>query len=169
MAFSGVALFLIWANAVELAAQGASNPGLQASEISAGRLFKIMANRTKLLLIDVRSEEEYAVSRIKGAVRVKAETQEDREGFLASVGLNQAGSTIVFYCTTAARSSDFAQSVLHDLLERGARAVHVLRGGVVTWHNERRPLVNSGGSTEYVHPFNQNLRQHLRRPELARM
>ena len=51
-------------------------------------------------------------------------------------------------------------------------AVVNLEGGIFHWHNQRRPLQSNGGSTHFVHPYNDHwgqliTRRHLLRYELS--
>lgn len=144
-------------------------PDMQVPGIAPAALVSLVARREKLLLFDVRSYDEYAVSHLSNARRIAVETEFDRARFLARLSRNLKGTVVVFYCTSATRSADFALSVMHDLGERGAASVHVLRGGILAWHNEGRPLVDRRGATSYVHPFNEEMKEHMRRPELARV
>jgi 3-mercaptopyruvate sulfurtransferase SseA len=58
---------------------------------------------------------------------------------------------------------------VEDPLRRsGATAVYILNGGIVAWHNEGRALLNRGGATRYVHPYNDQLLEHFAHKHLAR-
>lgn len=134
--------------------------------ISASSLAQRMSVAGRLIIFDVREQEEFRVSRLQGAFRV--DQIAGFEPFLARVKRRASQATIVFYCTLGQRSGDFAQAVYHDLKALGVRDVFVLSGGIIAWHNERRPLVDAKGQTPYVHTFNDDLKKQLLRPELAR-
>ena len=120
----------------------------------------------RILVFDVREREEFAVSRLPGAMHVSPSTAPEQ--FLTRVASRTSGATFVFYCAVGARSGDLAQSVYHDLMERGATGVYVLEGGIIDWHNAERILVDATGPSRFVHPFNDELKGRLKRPELAR-
>lgn len=134
--------------------------------ITASSLAQRMTAGGRLIIFDVRDQEEFRVSRLQGALRV--DQNADTEQFIARVKRRASQATIVFYCTTSPRSDDFAQSVYHDLKALGAREVFVLSGGIIAWHNENRALVDAKGATPYVHAFNDDIKKQLLRPELAR-
>ena len=89
-----------------------------------------------MLLIDVRSQEEYAEDRIgnsplvpiteiehgKGVEKVKAIAQN-------SVQPNQPKPTVVFYCTSSAKRATKA----YRLLEKEGLNIAVLSGGITEW------------------------------------
>lgn len=125
-----------------------------------------MAARDRIMLFDVREADEFAISRLRGAVRLRPGASP--ANVLARIGSHAKGKVIVFYCTVGARSGDMAQGVYHDLVERGAKAVFVLKGGIFAWHNQDRPLIDGRGTTRYVHPYRTDLLRHLKHPEMAR-
>ena len=92
------------------------------NEIEANELFDMMANE-KLLLVDVRNDDEVARGMISGAqhlplamVPVKFE----------SLNSDQA---LVFYCHSGIRSAQAAAFVA----SKGRRQVFNLRGGGLAW------------------------------------
>lgn len=103
-----------------------------------------------ILVFDIRSEAEYSVSHLAGARRV--DEAESPARFLAAIRNETAKARIVFYCTVGVRSQVFADGVLHDLMEAGAKDVSFLDGGIIAWSNDRRPLVWRNGATVLVHP-----------------
>ena len=125
----------------------------------------------KVALFDVREEQEYQVSRIRGAQRVDPGI--GREEFLQRHAGALDGKMAVFYCAVGQRSSRLADRMARDLRARGASGVYNLRGGIFAWHNGAYPLVDGAGPTEYVHPYSQAwgrviARQHLLRTTPAR-
>ena len=98
---------------------------------------------SKLVLLDIRSAEEFAVSRIPGARHVPPETVVDfAERELASLDRSQL---IVVYCAVGVRSAAAAR----DLKFLGFTQVKNLRGSLFQWANEGRALE---GAT-VVHPY----------------
>ena len=87
------------------------------------------------VLLDVRTEEERAVSVIPGAVF-------DADA-LAS------GAEVIVYCTVGLRSGDVAR----QLRERGINALN-LRGGILAWLAAGGTLVDAQGApTQKVHVY----------------
>jgi rhodanese-related sulfurtransferase len=105
-----------------------------------------------VLLIDVREEDEFAVSHLPGALR--ADPGMDPDEFMRAFGDKVAGKQVLFYCSVGVRSSDMAQRVAAKLATAGAKGVANLSGGIFRWHNERRTLMSSAGRTDLVHPYN---------------
>ena len=98
----------------------------------------------KLVLLDIRSAEEFAVSRVPGARHVPPETVVDfGERELASSDRSQL---IVVYCAVGLRSAAAAR----DLKFLGFTQVKNLHGSLFQWANEGRALE---GAT-VVHPYN---------------
>ncbi len=108
-------------------------------------------NRATALLFDARAPEEYAVSRIPGAVRVDPDITVD--GFLAFFSDRVAGREVVFYCSVGVRSSKLADRLKEKLAAAGARGTFNLEGGLFRWHNEGRNVVDAFGPTERIHPY----------------
>ncbi|MDX1717237.1 MAG: rhodanese-like domain-containing protein [Anderseniella sp.] len=106
----------------------------------------------EVLLLDVREEDEFAVSHLPGAIRVDPDMSP--EDFMAKFGGMAAGKQVVFYCSVGVRSSQMAERVGARLSTAGARGVANLSGGIFRWHNERRGLVSRQGPTDLVHPYN---------------
>lgn len=126
-----------------------------------------LAAGSHLLLFDVREADEYAVSRLSGAIRVDPGIS--RAEFLRQHRAALAGKEVVFYCSVGERSSRLADAVKADALAAGARAIANLRGGIFAWHNQSRPLADGKGQTRFVHPFDGNWGKLVRQRELTRM
>jgi rhodanese-related sulfurtransferase len=95
------------------------------------------------LLLDVRSEEEFAVSHLRGAVRV-----EPGQRNFDSVRIDRA-SAVVVYCSVGYRSA----AIVDALHASGINDVRNLRGGIFAWANERRPVFKNGRQASTVHPY----------------
>lgn len=105
-----------------------------------------------VLLLDVREEDEFAVSHLPGAIRVDPDMAP--EDFMAKFASMAVGKQVVFYCSVGVRSSQMAERVGTQLSAAGAKGVANLSGGIFRWHNERRGLVSRQGPTDLVHPYN---------------
>lgn len=109
------------------------------------------------LIFDVREPEEYAVSHFPGAILLAPNA--DIEEFLEDFGDEFSGKKVVFYCSVGRRSSELLSRLLEDPsvgpgLHQAQAAVN-LEGGIFTWVNSDRSLVNSEQKmTLKVHPFN---------------
>jgi rhodanese-related sulfurtransferase len=106
------------------------------------------------ILLDVRSEEEFAVSHIPRALRA----EEDAAEQLHQLGVRD-DQMVVVYCSVGYRSAKLAQ----ELTAAGFRKVRNLEGSIFAWTNEGRPLVNSHGAAEGTHPFNRVWGRYLKK------
>lgn len=96
------------------------------------------------LLLDVREKEEYAVSRLKGAVPARSE----KEALLALEGV-PPDRPVVLYCSLGYRSSEMAGF----LQKKGFRKVYNLEGSIFAWANEGRPVYRGDERVRKVHPY----------------
>lgn len=119
--------------------------------ISAAKLAQM--NTSDLLVFDVREKKEFAVSHIQGAVWLDPGI--DMDEFEQKFSHQLKGKTVVFYCSVGQRSSELAEKV-DDVIQRSeAKASYNLAGGVFTWRNEQRLLINQTTQpTTKVHPYN---------------
>lgn len=125
-----------------------------ARPISGKELADLLSGPNAPFLIDVRSEEEYAVSHLPGALR-----REDADSVL---DLSGPTGRVVLYDSSGARSAKLAE----ELSRRGLREVAYLSGGIFQWANEDRPLVDAAGKpTGKVHTYNR-LWGRLLKPKL---
>jgi rhodanese-related sulfurtransferase len=96
------------------------------------------------LLLDVRSAEEYRVSRIPGAIWIADNDQ------LLRFAEDHGERLLVLYCSVGARSSQAARR----LIKAGHVQVANLAGSIFEWSNSGYPLENGSGATTEVHPYN---------------
>lgn len=117
-----------------------------------------------LLILDIREPEEYAVSRIPGAIWVSPNATAE----MATIQIGDVtDKQIIVYCSVGKRSSLFAERVQADMLANGATSVSNLERGIFGWHNESRPLIDANGATDAVHPYDAFWKRYLRRKSLA--
>lgn len=110
-------------------------------------------NPKDVILFDVREPSEFAVSHLKGAIRINPEIS--TQDFIENFSDITDGKTAIFYCSVGQRSSVLADRVQRALVSSGAKAAYNLEGGIFKWHNENRLLYTSDATpTEYVHPYN---------------
>jgi rhodanese-related sulfurtransferase len=112
------------------------------------------AQRLAPLLLDVRSEEEFAVSHLPNAHQVDPDSSVD--DLLAKLPTDQPW---VLYCSAGYRSSHLAQR----LLQSGATEISNLDGSIFCWVREGRELQSTGPAVQ-VHPYSR-IAAKLLRPE----
>ena len=108
--------------------------------------------RDKPILLDVRTEKEFAVSHLHGATRVEPSAK--AENVLAQL---PAGRPVVTYCSVGYRSSEFAER----LRKAGVASVYNLEGSIFQWANEGRAIEADGHPADKVHPYNRKFGQML--------
>ena len=115
--------------------------------IDTAALSALMQDPTRsLVLLDVRRPDEFAVSHLRGAMRV---TSPDHAEELLR-GLPE-DAIVVAYCSVGYRSARLAT----ELRERGLADVHNLDGSIFRWANEDRPLFRGATPVRDVHPFDE--------------
>ncbi|MEE2873804.1 MAG: rhodanese-like domain-containing protein [Candidatus Latescibacterota bacterium] len=106
---------------------------------------------TGVLLFDVRRADEFAVSRIRGAVRADPDLSADEFARMFAGALKE--KELVFYCSVGYRSSILLERVQQQALDAGVVSLANLRGGIFRWYNERRPLHDGTGKVDNVHRY----------------
>jgi len=90
--------------------------------------------------IDVRTENEFSVSTLQGAINI-----EDP----GNVTL-QSDHIIVLFCSVGYRSARFT----NVLQKKGFTRVYNLRGSLFEWANKGFPVFQGDTPTTFVHPYN---------------
>ncbi|MBD2039735.1 rhodanese-like domain-containing protein [Microcoleus sp. FACHB-672] len=98
----------------------------------------------KPLLLDARTEAEYAVSHLKAAQRIDPRVPE-----LAALKEIAFDQPIIVYCSVGYRSAGVAQK----LQKAGFNRVYNLEGSIFKWANENRPIFKEGLPAQLVHPY----------------
>jgi rhodanese-related sulfurtransferase len=126
--------------------------------ITTVQLAQIMQGGEKLLLVDVRTAAEFAVSHLAGAVSGHSLTQLQRLPAWSSA------QKIVVYCSVGVRSAEFVSKA------RAAGVANIvnLSGSLFAWANEGRPLWQEDRPVKVVHPFNAQWGTLLRKEYHAR-
>ena len=93
----------------------------------------------KVVFVDVREPEEYAVSHIPGAMTT-AEFERNADAY--------RDATVIAYCTIGYRSGEYAAK----LRERGMDARN-LKGSILSWAHAGERLVNEKGETKRLHVY----------------
>ena len=93
----------------------------------------MMQSSSNVLVVDVRTPEEYAQGHLKGAINIPLSTLPLRIN-----GLDQKRPILV-YCQTGIKSAE-ASSIL---VRAGFTKVYNLEGGITAWINSGYPTVTS--------------------------
>jgi len=123
-------------------------PIIMPNELSA-----LIDSGAPVVMMDIRSTEEYKISHIRNAIFV------DYDSFNTRMveKLNEE-STIIVYCSVGYRS----ERVGEKLKFAGYKNVKNLYGGIFQWVNEGHPVVNRKNHlTDSVHTYNRNWSQWL--------
>ncbi|PSN20516.1 rhodanese-like domain-containing protein [filamentous cyanobacterium CCP5] len=115
-------------------------PGV--ASLSTADLAQQLAHGDPPLLIDVRGEEEYAVSHLPGALHLPSEAA------IAQADI-PPDTPLVLYCSIGYRSARLAEK----LQETGYSKVKNLEGSIFEWYNQGRPVVANGEPVQRVHPY----------------
>ena len=116
-----------------------------------------LLNDTKVVLIDVRSSDEQAISVVRGSISVE---QFERIYRCNTSSLEEASTNIVFvpYCTIGYRSGVFATKLISSGWKSASGKIYTIYNGrgVVPWSYENLPLVKGFDdltSTTELHVF----------------
>jgi rhodanese-related sulfurtransferase len=104
-----------------------------------------LAKLTNIVLLDVRTPDEFKASHLPNAERFDESNNAATKDLFAKLSKN---TPIVVYCSVGVRSA----AVARHLTARGYTQVKNLRGSAFMWANEGRLL--EGQSAPKVHPFN---------------
>jgi len=113
------------------------------SQVSTETVATWMQSDPSVVLIDVRSSDEFRVSHLKRAINLRSPPHISEA--ITQLKPSKAGA----YCSVGFRSSKLAQA----LAQRGLCGVLNLEGSIFQWANEGRPLYRGEASVEKVHPF----------------
>lgn len=100
------------------------------------------------LVLDARTEAEYAVSHLQTARQIDPSNSE--QVAVSSLRDVPQNAPIVVYCSVGYRSARAAE----QLTQAGFHCVYNLEGGIFQWANEGRSLLQNGQPTRQVHPYN---------------
>jgi rhodanese-related sulfurtransferase len=134
--------------------------------ITAAQLQHVMEREPKPILLDIRTADEFAVSHLKGAIRVDPDASLD--DVLRATGPDLKGRDVVVYCSVGVRSTELAARLYTGLKAIGAANVANLSQGIFGWHNARRPLTRAGVPITYIHPYDAKWGQLLEQKNLIR-
>jgi rhodanese-related sulfurtransferase len=138
----------------------------EVQSITAAQLQQAIEREPKPVLLDTRTADEFAVSHLKGAIRVDADA--GLADVLRVTGPDLKGRDVIVYCSVGVRSTELAARLYTELKANGAASVANLSEGIFGWHNARRPLTRAGVPISYIHPYNAKWGQLLVRKNLIR-
>ncbi|MBM3630042.1 MAG: rhodanese-like domain-containing protein [Alphaproteobacteria bacterium] len=114
----------------------------------------------KVVLFDVRTEEEFAAGHLPGAIRVEPGME---AGEFLGLHRDRLGvAPVVFYCAVGVRSSQMMMRTLERIAPHATGGIYNLRGGIFRWTADGRALVRGDAQGE-AHPFDANWGQLLSR------
>lgn len=116
--------------------------GITSKELA---LLLLDSGKPRPLVLDARSQTEYAVSHIETATQIDPLTPH-----LAVLSTVPKDNPIVVYCAVGYRSAKLAQ----QLNEAGMKCIYNLSGGIFQWANEGRFMFRDEHPTQLVHPYN---------------
>ncbi len=115
----------------------------------------------EMVLFDVREAEEFALSRLPGAIRLPPDMPAG--AFRAAHGARVGGAQVVFYCAVGWRSGKMLERVQATIASARPAALYNLRGGVFRWRAEGLPLEGDAEVHHYDAAWGQLLRRTLDR------
>lgn len=119
-------------------------PDLDHLSASAVRAWLDDCGRPAPVVVDARSDEEFALSHLAGAIHLDLESTRDEA--LAALDPDR---DYVVYCSAGYRSSQLARRMKAAGLTRVAN----LEGGIFAWANAGYPVVQGPSPEEVVHPY----------------
>lgn len=121
-------LFAIWVLAI-----GCNAP--TEKTLSADEFEKQLKKEKTVLLLDVRTGEEFSERHLENAVNIDFRS----DSFEATIANLDKTQPIYLYCLSGGRSGE-AANLLH---EKGFETVYDLQGGILAWANAGKPLVET--------------------------
>lgn len=109
-------------------------------------------SRNSILIVDVRSSQEYAVSHLRNAVNLRNFRD------VAQSLSNLQPSRAVLYCSVGFRSSWLANQFSGQTREK----ICNLEGSIFQWANEGRPMFRDQVQVTKVHPYSERWKGLLR-------
>lgn len=153
IASAGLALLLLLTAGMQAHADFLGKGG-KVDAISTDELQALMtgdASGNGVVLVDVRTKEEIAVSIIPGAISL-TDFEESREQY--------RNAEVITYCTVGVRSGDYAATLIED----GMRARNY-EGSILEWVEQGLPVVTpEGQATQRVHVYSDKYRKRVSPP-----
>lgn len=120
-------------------------PDFGVAHLQADSLAVLLKGEEQPFLLDTRTPQEWAVSRLPAARVVDVQAFE-----VAQLDSLPRDTPIVLYCSVGYRSGEVGKK----LQEAGFLQVYNLYGGILEWKNSGYPLLTpAGDTTEQVHTY----------------
>jgi rhodanese-related sulfurtransferase len=94
--------------------------------------YKIILENNDAVILDVRTAEEFSISKISGAINVPVDEIADKIQTI----IDDKEKTILVYCHTGVRSSIATTGIM----DMGYKNVSNIIGGIERWENESLPV-----------------------------
>lgn len=108
-------------------------PVKEGGDVTARQVAEMLRKDTSIILVDVRTPEEYQQGHIKGARLMDFYSAE----FHAMMQTLPKEKPVVLYCRSGRRSAE----AMTFLVSIGYSRVFNLLGGIVQWKKDRQPIV----------------------------
>ena len=108
-------------------------PGTGYEDITVEQAKELIETNPSLMILDVRTEEEYNDEHIEGAINIPLHELQQR---LAVINPNDQ---ILVYCRTGNRSTQAAEI----LVENGLSGFYHMRGGIVAWKQKGYSVIKT--------------------------
>jgi len=133
-------------------------------QLSTDDCYKMLEYANPPVLLDCRTDEEYNVSRIPGAVSCHGSLTNEK---IKEILSNYLGQDVVCYCASGYRSSQMVQRI-QTLKLLGIKDLWNLEGSIFKWVNEGKTVVDGNGfPMRKVHAFGPEQAKLLKDPEVV--
>ncbi|MCP4394986.1 MAG: rhodanese-like domain-containing protein [Alphaproteobacteria bacterium] len=127
-------ILLTIAFAMLMALAGSKIAHARSKFISTAEVAKRIQDKANMLLIDVRSEQEFIAGHISGAINIPLHELEERLDNLGDKKETFLNTPIVIHCRTQNRAK-----VAHAIfIRKGFMKLEIMKGGFSQWGKERR-------------------------------
>ncbi|MDB6038851.1 MAG: Rhodanese domain protein [Verrucomicrobiales bacterium] len=126
--------------------------------LSTNELERSLSHSARLILIDVRSPAEFAISHLKDAINLRSVEEIAKR-------CSDRNAKLVLYCAVGFRSA----RLVSKLQKRGFRNPVNLEGSIFRWINEGRPVYSGAALASSVHPFGSMWSGLLKRGSTAKI
>ena len=114
--------------------------GVEEYEIYPGDVAEKIARKENIVLLDVRSLEEYSEIHLENALLIPVQELSQKSLALAGIGEDAKDKEIIIYCRSGARSK-IAYNVMKSL---GYTNIKSVAGGMIHWEEDAFPFTEKG-------------------------
>ncbi|WP_434037620.1 rhodanese-like domain-containing protein [Formosa sp. 4Alg 33] len=105
----------------------------KSTSLSVDEFSKIMSEQPELMVVDVRTPEEFDSGHLEGAINYNWKSEDFNKQIL---DLDKSKEVLI-YCRSGARSAKAAEKMRSE----GFTAVYELKGGLIDWKKENMSVV----------------------------